>query len=78
EGRDVFGGEGLPRLQLFDRVAARWVEFEMLTLSETYRISEPERYIDSSGALRVRFVNRFDEGFSMYFSFQTRLEGTAR
>jgi hypothetical protein len=77
-GPDVAFGEGLPRLQLFDRVAARWVEFEMLTLSETYSISEPERYIDSSGALRVRFVNRFDEGFSMYFSFQARLEGTAR
>lgn len=71
-------GANLPRLQLFDRVAGRWLEFEPLSLFRTYDIAEPERYVDASGAFRVRFVNRFDEQSSVYFSLQARLEGTVR
>ena len=68
----------LPRLQLFDRVAGRWLEFEPLTRFKAYRIAGPERYVDASGGFRVRFVNRFGEQSSVYFSLQTRLEGTVR
>lgn len=71
-------GEQLPRLQLFDRVAGRWMEFPEMTRFKSYRIAEPERYVDASGSFRVRFVNRSGEGSGMYFSLQARLEGTVR
>ena len=69
---------GLPLIQLFDRVAGQWLEFEPMTDRTTYRIADPERYVDASGAFRVRFVNRFDERSSVYFTLQSRLEGTVQ
>lgn len=73
-----FGDPELPRLQLFDRLAGRFVEFEPMTRSTTYRIAAPERYVDASGTFRVRFVNRAGEEFGSYFSLGARLEGTVR
>jgi hypothetical protein len=70
-------GELLPQVQLFDRVAGSWVEFPPVTASVTYRIDEPGRYVDASGSFLVRFVNRASDAGS-YFSFDARLEGTAR
>ena len=68
----------MPNVQLFDRVAGRWVEFETLTRFTTYRIGAPERYVDASGTFRVRFVNRLGDEFGSYFSLQARLEGTVQ
>jgi hypothetical protein len=67
--------EGTPRVQLFDRVADIWVEFEPVSMSSTYEVAEPERFVDEAGAFRVRFVVRSqkDEG---EFGFGARLEGT--
>lgn len=75
---DGFGGAEMPKLQLFDRVAGRWVEFETLTRFMTYRIEAAERYVDASGTFRVRFVNRLGEESSSSFSLQARLEGTVQ
>ncbi|HYI23107.1 MAG TPA: hypothetical protein VEX62_10770 [Candidatus Limnocylindrales bacterium] len=73
-------GEGpanVPRVQLFDRIAQEWIEFTPLDLSRTYRIPDPERYVDSSGSLLVRFVVR-PSGVFTEFTFDPRLEGTIR
>lgn len=68
-------GPAEPRLQLFDRVLGTWVEFEPVTGSRTYRVDGPERYVDSSGAFRVRFVAR-DHNEYVEFALSARLEGT--
>jgi hypothetical protein len=69
-----------PALQLFDNDARRWVEFEEMDSSSSYMIANPERYVNSSGGVLFRFVNRnaADE-FGMdqaYFQLLLRLEGT--
>ncbi|MEX2547144.1 MAG: hypothetical protein WD830_05075 [Chloroflexota bacterium] len=77
EPRPDEGAFDVPRVQLFDRVAGTWIEFEPVTMSRTYRITDPERYVDSSGGLRVRFVLRDTEAYSN-FSLAVRLEGDVR
>ena len=68
--------DGLPEVQLFDRAAGRWVEFQHLRLWTEGRVPSPERYIDGAGALRVRFVNRTQQGDGgNSFSFSVRVEG---
>ena len=71
------GRPDIPRVQLFDRTTDEWVEFPPLVLSRSYRIPNPERYVDSSGALLVRFVMR-PAGTIAEFTFDPRLEGTIR
>jgi len=68
------GQSEVPDLQLFDRAAGTWIEFQTPSIGRSYRIAEPERFVDSSGGLRVRFVGR--ESDSYYFSLTVRLEGT--
>jgi hypothetical protein len=65
---------GMPIVQLYDRTAATWVEFEPLVSGVTYAIADPGRYMDGAGTVRARFVVR---GFDEYaeFSFGIRLEG---
>jgi hypothetical protein len=67
--------QGLPAVQLFDRVTNRWVEFPPFELGRTYVIDFPGRYVDTSGAFVVRFVMRGDKG---YFRLLPELEGTVR
>ena len=67
----------LPRIQLFDLDAGAWVEFEPLESDMTLVIEHPERFVDSSGAFRVRFVVRDTSAYA-YFTFNARLEGTVR
>jgi hypothetical protein len=69
--------DGMPDLQLRDHQTGLWVEFPHLSPMGTYLIPEPARYVDASGALRVRFVNREGAGNVAYFSLQLRMEGTA-
>ena len=66
---------GLPDLQLLDRSAGRWVEFPHPQVAREMRIVSPERYLDASGALRARFVNRSPQD-GAYFSAAVRIEGT--
>lgn len=70
---------GLPALQLFDHVSQQWVEFPAFNPSVPNRISNPERYVDSGGAVLMRFVNRTDAGQfgeeQVNFQLVTRIEG---
>ena len=63
----------MPRLQLFDRVAASWVEFEPIDFSTSYLVPDPQRYVDASGAFRLRFVVRSDD--FVQFAVSARLDG---
>jgi hypothetical protein len=65
----------LPRLQLFDRVAGTWIEFQPLVASRSYEIADPMRYLDTSGTIRARFVQRGLKEFAE-FALGIRLEGT--
>ncbi|HEV8053200.1 MAG TPA: hypothetical protein VGP30_00050, partial [Candidatus Limnocylindrales bacterium] len=68
--------EGLPELQLFDREAGLWVEFEDPENGVTYLIADPSRFVDEAGAFRARFVNRHGDGEYAYFTLLVRMEGT--
>ncbi|HWH23405.1 MAG TPA: hypothetical protein VNW68_00775, partial [Candidatus Limnocylindria bacterium] len=70
--------DGLPELQLFDRQRGLWLEFEHLSASRSYVISEPERYVDDGGRLLVRFVYRGQVMDGLWFQFLVRMEGTIR
>ena len=72
--RPAEGAAHLPRLQLFDRLAERWVEFEPADTRRSYTIPDAGRYVDEAGAFRVRFVLRSNE--YAHFAFSARLEGT--
>lgn len=71
------GFDGVPELQLFDRVANKWVEFPHFQMQTSYTIPDAARYVDASGSFIVRFVNR-DADDQVGFSLVTRLEGTVR
>jgi hypothetical protein len=70
----------LPAFQLFDRTTQRWVEFSQPSMTKSYRIANPEKYVDESGAVVFRFVNRADAGEfgeeQRYFQLVVRLDGT--
>jgi hypothetical protein len=70
--------DGMPDLQLFDRVSGRWIEFVHPAAGQEWTIGSPERFVDQSGAFRARFVNRADQGMTTWFSFSVHIEGTAR
>ena len=47
-----------------------------MTSANTYQIENPERYVDATGAFVARFVNRAQDGNSVYFNLLERLEGS--
>ena len=59
---DVAPWDNMPDFQLFDRTTQRWVEFPHPTASRAYLITEPERYVDESGTVLFRFINRAQAG----------------
>lgn len=65
----------LPVFQLFDHTTRLWVEFPKPTGREM-RIVSPERYVDGTGAVRIRFVNRLANS-GTWFSVSARIEATA-
>lgn len=71
------GGSDFPTIQLFDRVAGTWIEFEAPAIDRSYGITDPKRYVDSSGSFRVRFVLRDRDAYA-YFSLSALLEGNVR
>jgi hypothetical protein len=66
-------GTQLPAFQLLDRTTGSWVEFPQPANGREMRIPAPERYVDGSGALRIRFVNRVPNS-GMWFSVAARIE----
>ncbi len=79
---DVIGRDGqtLPAVQLYDYTTQRWVEFEQPLTTSSYLIASPERYVNSSGGVLFRFVNRkATDEFGMeqtYFQLLVRVEGS--
>ncbi|HYI21095.1 MAG TPA: hypothetical protein VEX62_00535 [Candidatus Limnocylindrales bacterium] len=75
-GRDA---QTLPAVQLYDYTTQRWVEFEQPLTTSSYLIASPERYVNSSGGVLFRFVNRnATDEFGMeqtYFQLLMRVEG---
>jgi hypothetical protein len=69
--------DGIPDMQLFDRVSGAWVEFPHQPPNREFRIPRPERYVDSTGAILVRFVNRGAAEMTTWFTPLVRLEGIA-
>ena len=73
-------GDTLPDFQLFDRTTQQWVEFPHPNVTSSYVIADPQRYVDPSGAVLFRFVNRSAAGQfgedQKYFQLLIRLEGT--
>jgi hypothetical protein len=75
EGVPMVGfGAQLPAFQLLDQATGQWVEFEQPTGNEM-RIVSPERYLDESGAVRIRFINRQQQS-GTWFSLAARIEAT--
>jgi hypothetical protein len=72
------GFDGLPDLQLLDRVAGKWVEFPHFQMQTAYTIPDAARYVDASGSFVVRFVNRAEDGNEVGFTLVSRLEGTVK
>lgn len=69
-------GNPMPRFQLLDRTSGLWVEFPRPVSGREMRIVSPERYLDGSGALRIRLVNRVPNS-GVWFSLAARIEAAA-
>jgi len=69
--------QGVPNIELFDRTAGAWVAFAQLALGQSAVIAAPQRYVDASGGLLVRFSHDdpLDEGQQVYFNFAVSIEG---
>ncbi len=70
----------LPAYQMFDRTSGQWVEFPQAEVGGDYEINNAQNYVDESGAILFRFINRTDAGQfgedQKYFQLQVRLEGS--
>jgi hypothetical protein len=69
--------DGIPDVQLYDRTTSQWVELPHPTARREFRIADPERYVDETGAFLVRFVNRGGQDMGTWFVPLVRLEGDA-
>jgi hypothetical protein len=68
----------LPAVQLFDHRADRWYEFPAFADMRAFSVTDPSRWVDDSGRLLIRFVNRGFQGEVRWFQLQARIEGTIR
>jgi hypothetical protein len=66
----------VPVVQLYERIAGRWIEFEPLQWSRTYRIANPDRFLSATGSLLVRFI-AWGPSSTEEFSFSVRIDGIA-
>ncbi|MFN8620179.1 MAG: hypothetical protein U0869_05465 [Chloroflexota bacterium] len=69
--------DGLPDVQLYDRTTGTWQELPHATWSREFSVADPARYVDDTGAVLVRFVNRGGQDQSTWFAPLVRLEGIA-
>ena len=69
--------QGVPTFELFDRDAGAWVEFAQLQMGQAAVIEHPERFVDGTGALLVRFEYHDPQqtGQQAYFNFGVTMEG---
>ncbi|MBX3030620.1 MAG: hypothetical protein KF809_10700 [Chloroflexi bacterium] len=67
----------LPAFQLFDRTTGQWVEFPTPTNAQEMRIPDPARYVDATGAIRLRLIAR-DPQMGVWFGLGARIEGLTR
>jgi hypothetical protein len=65
----------LPAVQAWDHRAAAWYELPAFLEGRGYRLAEPERWVDESGRLLLRFVNRGKQGEVRWFQLGARMEG---
>jgi hypothetical protein len=70
--------DSMPEVELFDRTGdGAWVRLPHLTPGERYSVSNPQRYVDGSGEVLVRFVNEQPDGF-FGFTFGVSITGTVQ
>lgn len=74
------GLQGVPTIELFDRDSGTWVAFEQLAMGQSAEIAEPQRFVDASGGLLVRFGydDPLDQGGQVYFNCAVSIEGTVQ
>jgi hypothetical protein len=66
--------DSIPIVELFDRVAGKWMRFAHIAAGSAVEIADPQRWVDpASGAVLVRL--RSDRPDGVGFQFQVRLEG---
>jgi len=65
-----------PEIQLLDVTDGKWYEFAHFDSTRSYVILQPERFVDSTGRVLVRLVNRAPLGDQKYFTLLARMEGT--
>jgi hypothetical protein len=69
--------DGLPEVEVFDRVGGRWRRLPHFSQGLTYDLEDPSRYVDpANGMIQIRFVN--DRQDTVGISFSVALEGTVR
>jgi hypothetical protein len=70
-------GQGVPSFELFDRAASSWTAFATLNLGQAATIDHPERFVDGSGGLLVRFTyaDPQAQGQQVYFNLVVSIEG---
>ncbi len=70
-GRDTIP---MPIYQLLDRTTGLWVEFPVPVAGREMRIADPARYVDETGAVRLRLIARQPQ-MGLWFSLASRIEG---
>lgn len=69
--------DGLPELELFDRVDGAWRRFEHLQPGTRIAVVDPQRYVDpGTGTVLVRLINEHQEGVG--FSLDMAITGEVR
>jgi hypothetical protein len=72
--KECFIEQGLPEVDLLDRVTDGWVRLPRLGQGKVYEVNEPDRYVDpATGSVLIRFTADRPEGAT--FSVQVRIEG---
>ncbi|CAN5721264.1 hypothetical protein BH23CHL7_BH23CHL7_08780 [soil metagenome] len=69
-------GNALPIVQVLDHRAGTWYELPELKDGRGYKIDQPGRWVDDTGRLLVRLVNRHEQQEMIWFQMQARMEGT--
>jgi hypothetical protein len=68
-------GDGLPEIEVFDRTAdGTWHRLPHFTQSISYDLANPQRYVDATGSILIRFVNDRQEAVNAFLNVS--IEGT--
>jgi hypothetical protein len=73
----VLPQDALPDIEVLDVKTGAWVQFQHLTGSRPYELSDAARWVDpTSGEIQVRFVNERPD--PLYFQFLISVTGAVR